>query len=205
MRSTSMFLRRSRLAGALVVALVVAAAAVAGVAQSANGAVTTLATFTTPGSHVWTVPTGVTAVTFDVYGARGGSVLSSSGGIVNVVSIGGPGGEAKGRFDVHAGEKFEIVVGGQGATATGSVYGMGGANGGANGGYYGGGGGGGSDVRIGGRGNACAVAKTCGYENRIVVGGGGGGGGNGATLDGGQGGGVTAPGGGGTQQSGGIC
>ena len=42
--------------------------------QSANA---TLATFATPGTYVWKVPTGVTAVTFDVFGARGGSVLAS--------------------------------------------------------------------------------------------------------------------------------
>src|SRR6478752_9587515 len=77
---------------------------------------TTLKTFATPGSYTWKVPTGVTGVTFDVLGARGGSVLQNSGGVVNVISSGGAGGEAKARLAVHAGEVFEIVVGGQGGS-----------------------------------------------------------------------------------------
>jgi len=54
------------------------------------------------------------------------------------------------------------------------------------------GGGGGTDVRICGRSNTCAGAKSCGYGDRIIAAGGGGGGGGSAdtaTLDGGLGGG----------------
>lgn len=98
------------------VSAVLMASGATGGAVAARGAVTT--TFATPGTYVWTVPTGVTNATFDVYGARGGSVLANVSGQVQLVSSGGAGGEAKGRFTVHGGEKFEIVVGGQGGTGT---------------------------------------------------------------------------------------
>jgi hypothetical protein len=222
MRSTLMSTQAKRLL-AVGVAVVCAAGGGAAQAQSANATVTTLATFTTPGTYVWTVPTGVTKATFDVYGARGGSVLSSSGGIVNVVSVGGAGGEAKGRITVHGGEKFEIVVGGAGGAATlGHSNGAAGFNGGGLGDpvKFSGGGGGGSDVRIGGRGNPCAGGMTCSFTDRFIVGGGGGGGSWDRTggYDGSAGGGVTgccstitisgttyqSP-SGGAQETGGIC
>ena len=114
MRSTFHSHSRRLMAAGLVVFGSCAAAGVAAMAQPAHAAVTTLATFTTPGTDVWTVPTGVTNATFDVYGARGGGVLANVGGQVQVVSVGGAGGEAKGKFAVVAGEKFEIIVGGQG-------------------------------------------------------------------------------------------
>jgi hypothetical protein len=150
-----------------------------------------LKTFTTPGTYTWKVPTGVTSVTFDVYGARGGGVNEFIGGVLNIVSTGGPGGEAKAKFTVHPGEVFEIVVGGQGgATADLTTAGAAGFNGGGAGNTRGGGGGGGSDVRIGGRGNPCASSNSCGHTDRIIVGGGGGGGRDHAGADGGGGGGV---------------
>ena len=99
--------------------LVVTAASVAAMAQSARATVTTLATFSNPGPYVWTVPTGVTSVTFDVFGASGGNVVAVHNGVLTVVASGGVGGEAKGRFPVHAGERFEILVGGQGGEALG--------------------------------------------------------------------------------------
>jgi hypothetical protein len=34
-----------------------------------------LATFNTPGQYTWYVPAGITQVTFDVYGAKGGSIV----------------------------------------------------------------------------------------------------------------------------------
>jgi hypothetical protein len=165
------------------------------IAHAQPASATTLATFTTPGTYTWKVPTGVTTVTFDVYGARGGGVNEFIGGVLNVVSIGGPGGEAKGKFKVHGGEVFEIVVGGQGGSSTvHQTAGAAGFNGGGAGGVisgWGGGGGGGSDVRLGGRGNPCVSTKSCGYADRIIVGGGGGGGGNWPTeTDGYAGGGV---------------
>jgi len=120
---------------------------------------TTLKTFATPGSYTWKVPTGVTGVTFDVLGARGGSVLQNSGGVVDVISSGGAGGEAKARFAVHAGEVFEIVVGGQGGSFTQGSSGGGGA-----GGFNGGGGGASSGGGGARRAFASAAAETPAQE-----------------------------------------
>jgi hypothetical protein len=181
---------------AAVLAVVVALSAVVAQVQTSSAAVTTLATFSSRGFYTWKVPTGVTNATFDVYGASGGSVVSViPPGIVNPVSYGGEGGEAKGKFTVHAGEVFEIIVGGQGGTATvGSSTGGIGANGGGYGDQVGpaihvsGGGGGASDVLIGGRGNTCASTHTCGgYVTFIAAGGGGGGSDAGANGDAGVG------------------
>jgi hypothetical protein len=157
------------------VVLVVAAAAVV---QRANATTITLAKFTKPGKYVWTVPKSVTTATFTVYGASGGWALQRNANhTITTISKGGLGGEAKATFTVRAGEKFEIVVGGQGGT--GYHYqsdGQGGFNGGGAG-DWGGGGGGGSDVRLGTLSNKCVSSSlTCGYGARIIVGGGGGGG-----------------------------
>jgi hypothetical protein len=186
---------RSTRAKRVVALAAVGIAGFAAIAHVQSAGATTLKTFTTPGTYAWKVPTGITSVTFDVYGARGGGVNEFIGGVLNVISSGGPGGEAKAKFTVHAGEVFEVVVGGQGGSATaGQQFGAAGFNGGGSGGsHYGGGGGGGSDVRVGGRGNPCATAKTCGYTDRIIVGGGGGGGADSTdpSADGDAGGGVT--------------
>jgi len=210
MRSTIMSIRRSRLVGAVAVAVLIAVAAGVALVQSARA--TTLATFSTPGYHAWTVPTGVTAVTFDVYGASGGYVVAVHNGVLTVVSSGGAGGEARARFAVHAGEKFVIAVGGRGGSVTEGAHITGAA--GVNGGGFGdddtgcvgcgslvsGGGGGASDVRIGGRGNACLLspaAVPCQSYDRIIVAGGGGGGSdaNAGGASGFAGGGVTGGGG----------
>jgi Glycine rich protein len=155
-----------------------AAVAVA-VVQRANATTITLATFTKPGTYVWAVPKGVTNATFTVFGASGGGVLRRNANhTITTISVGGPGGEAKAAFAVHAGEKFEIVVGEQGGGGyDGQSSGLGGANGGGAGGPWSGGGGGGSDVRVAGRSNTCVSTKSCGFGDRIIVGGGGGGGG----------------------------
>ncbi len=193
-------------------AVVVSSAAVVGLGasvwlQQASGAAKTLATFTTPGYYSWKVPTGITSVTFDVYGASGGNVLVVHNGVVSVVTQGGAGGEATGRFSVHAGEVFVIAVGGHGGSVTEGMQNTGqpGLNGGGTGddatGLVGGGtlvsggGGGASDVRIGGRGNSCLLSPAqipCQYTDRIIVAGGGGGGSDGNTTggNGGVGGGV---------------
>lgn len=192
-----------RLVGVLVVSVVVMVGGAVAWLQQASGAVKTLATFSQLGQYKWKVPTGVTSVTFDVYGASGGNVLAVQNGVVTVVTQGGAGGEAKGRFSVHPGEVFEIVVGGHGTSETEGVtnqFGYGGFNGGGTGDQatqdggtlVSGGGGGASDVRIGGRGNTCA-STVCGLQDRIIVAGGGGGGSDGNTSggNGGAGGGVT--------------
>ena len=81
-------------------------------AASAHAA--TLATFNVHGFYTWTVPAGVKKVTFTVYGASGGDVVSGSP--PTIVAVGGAGGEAVGTFRVRPGEKFMVAVGGRGAT-----------------------------------------------------------------------------------------
>jgi hypothetical protein len=107
---------------------------------------------------------------------------------------------------------LELGVGGQGGTATeGGPTGMGGFNGGGQGTTYNGeisaGGGGASDVRIGGRQNACASTAVCGFGDRVVVGSGGSGGGDVTDSNGGAGGRLTGQPAlaGGTQETGGSC
>ena len=192
---------------ALLTTFAVAAAWLAvGRANGAQATVTELRRFNTAGYHHWTVPAGVTSITFDVFGASGGRVTYSQGGVLYLYSSGGPGGEAKGTFKVKPGQTFEIVVGGAGATTNRDFYlgGPGGFNGGGDGGdvqyvinhqtiyYAAAGGGGSSDVRIGGRRNLCASGMTCtDYDRFIVAGGGGGGGSDADQPDGGAGGGLT--------------
>jgi Glycine rich protein len=212
---------------ALVAGAVLLAAGVAGAAPAAR----TLATFNTPGTYTWTVPSRVFSVTLDVWGAYGGNSEdhSSIPGAIVLIAPGGAGGEAKATVAVKPGETFEIVVGARGGAGIDTAPGAGGFNGGADGfeggiaccpsaNYFGGGGGGGaSDVRIGGKGNDCASMMICDDTNRVLVGGGGGGGGGDpATISfGGKGGGVEGTGGGasstggggepGTQYTGGNC
>lgn len=100
-------------------------------------------------SQLFTVPTGVTRVSIDAFGAGG-------------IDAGGPpgkGGRARGVLAVTPGQELYIYVGGQGATPfNGGGLGVSGANGGDA-----------SDVRVGGTTLA----------NRIIVAGGGGGAGSG--------------------------
>ncbi len=108
-------------------------------------------TFSYTGSQqTFTVPTAVTRLTFDVYGAQGGSVASNSGGY---------GGYARGTLSVTQGDLIYIFVGNQPSGTAG------GYNGGGAGIGSGAGGGGASDVRVGGTDLA----------SRVIVAGGGGG------------------------------
>ena len=148
-------------------------------------------TFGETGSpQTWTVPGGVTSVTFIAYGAQG----------ANGCSTGGQGGSAATTVAVTVDQTFTLFVGGQGSGRFGGFNGggSGGASPGPPIGTCGapGGGGGASDVRSGG------TALT----DRIVVGAGGGGGSNapggvGGPDVGGSGGG--GGGGGGTHNGGG--
>ncbi|MCK5832694.1 hypothetical protein KAH81_03390 [bacterium] len=138
------------------------------------------------GSQTFTVPSGVTSVSIECWGAQG---RSASGGTA------GSGGYASGNLTVTAGQTLYIYVGGQGGAS-----GVGGWNGGGSGSSARGSGGGGTDVRYGG------TALT----NRKIVAGGGGGnystyspGGYGGGTSGGNGGGG-ANGFGGTQTAGGA-
>jgi hypothetical protein len=110
------------------------------------------------------VPTGVTSVTIQAFGAQGGT-------LANGVNTSGSGGSVTATIPVTPGETLFVYVGGQGVAASSGVPGVGGFNGGGSGGGapttgVGAGGGGGSDVRQGGN----------GLNNRVVVAGGGGGG-----------------------------
>ena len=151
--------------------------------------------------QTWEVPSGVTEIQIEAWGAQGGSYSTNGPG--------GQGGFASGTLPVTPGEILEIYVGGQGSwTDAMDENAPGGFNGGGNGGFdaanqvvNGGSGGGASDVRQGGSGLA----------DRVIVAAGGGGGS--VARVGGEGGGLTGgvgmdftnsiPGGGGTQLMGG--
>jgi gliding motility-associated-like protein len=114
-------------------------------------------TFSYTGSiQNWTVPTGVTSLSFTAEGAQGGSGTAGYG-------VGGLGGRVQGSLSVTPGQALSIYVGQM------PLSNIGGFNGGGNGANntYGRGGGGATDIRIGG------VALA----NRVVVAAGGGGGG----------------------------
>ena len=151
----------------------------AALAISASAHATTV-TFGTPGTYDWTVPPGITKVTFDVYGAGGGN--GTNGAVISTNA--GLGGQVTRTYTVVPGTTYRLLVGGQGGTgASGPSNGGAGGSGGADafggrGGFggnaqiphvpiHGGGGGGASDVRFGG----------VGLAQRILVAGGGGGGG----------------------------
>ena len=176
------------------------------------GAVSGTQTFNYTGAmQQFTVPSCISSLTIDAYGAAGGDASVA----------GGPGGHATGTTTMVAGAMLTIMVGGQGTavSGTGNAAGFpGGFNGGGSVNEYvgwssqaeglAGTGGGASDVRVGGTTLA----------NRIIVAGGGGGSAvsTGVPIAGGVGGGAsggTAPsgsgasvgGGGGTQIAGGTA
>lgn len=164
----------------------------------------TTQTFSYTGSvQTFTVPTGVTSISIQAYGAQGGG---------NTTYLGGQGGYASGDLAVTPGQVLNIYVGGAGSDGAGTANCavQGGFNGGGNTGATccsnaGGGagsGGGASDVRLAG--------NT--LNDRVIVAAGGGGAGdnengaNGGGLIGDDGGtynGVTAT--GGTQTAGGLA
>ena len=180
-----------------------AAALLALTPASAGAKPTRLALYTAPGAYVWTVPAGVTRVTFTGSGAQGGNALATlPGGIVQIVSTGGAGGRAKGTFAAKPGRSFEIVVGGSGQRRRTGYRCAGGVMAERSGcpgqlerlarrrlgrrRRW-------SDVRVG-EPEPCAPSATCTIYERIVVaggGGGGGGGGDATALDGGNGGGAS--------------
>jgi Glycine rich protein len=149
-------------------------------------------------AQTFTVPSGVTSITIDAFGAQGGGPAGGGGG--------GNGGEARATFSVIPGALLTVIAAGQGGDgpltpdATPGAGGFGGGgSGGANydGNFPGGGGGGASSVSdgmrvlvIGGGGGANSV-----YGIDYVAGGSGGG------LSGTSGGRGAAP---GTQSSGGT-
>ncbi|MEM8907146.1 MAG: glycine-rich protein, partial [Bacteroidota bacterium] len=114
----------------------------------------------TGGVQTFTVPAGITELTIDAYGARGGNTYSTNG----------PGlcGRVQATMSVIPGQVLNIYVGGQGQSYAGySSTLLGGWNGGGNGTStgQGGGGGGATDIRINGT----------GLNERVLVAGGAGG------------------------------
>ena len=149
------------------VGLVVAAAALGLAVSGQAQAATVTDTFkATHGAQSWTVPPGVTSVTFDVYGAAGEPAEGQEVG--TSPTPGGTGAHVQATLAVTPGQVFEIVVGDHDGFNGGGTPGL--ALQPVN---QGGGGGGASDVRAG----ACATSLTCDLSSRILVGGGGGGGG----------------------------
>ncbi len=106
----------------------------------------------TNGAETWTVPSGVTGATFDLYGAQGEDYCCGV--------TGGRGGRVTATLNVTAGSTYQILVGGSGNSSDAGVNSSG-FNGGGSGSNRGGGA---SDVRTG----AFALA------DRILVAGGGG-------------------------------
>ena len=158
----------------------------------------------TGGLQYWTVPDGVTAALFTLYGGEGGDPCGTGNG--------GLGGRTIAAISVTPGQVLQIRVGGRGQKGKCLFEGVtasGGYNGGAAGQRGGGGGGGASDVR----------AAGYGLASRLIVAGGGGGSGvdsggvDEGSVDGGGGGGEEgqtglyggALGGAGTQLSGGSA
>lgn len=136
--------------------------------------------YTTSGQHSFTVPSGVSEITIEAYGAAGS----------------GLGGKATGTLSVSPGEVYDVYVGGAGGTAGGS------------GGVNGGGSAGGSDATDGGGGSDFRPSGGALADRLLVAGGGGGA--SAQPHDGGGGGGTQGEagagdgGGGGTQSAGGT-
>lgn len=121
----------------------------------------------TGGMQTFIVPSGVSEITVDMYGASGG--WNDYNGVMYDKYIPGNGGRLQATYPVYPGQKLYIYVGGEGQDASKGEGGKGGFNGGGDGNtsdiYSGGGGGGASDIRIDGM----------GLEHRVLVAGGGGG------------------------------
>lgn len=132
-------------------------------------------TFPTTGNYqVFTVPVGVTNISFDLLGASGGGCAPPYS------ASGGRGAHVTGSLTVTTGQVLYLFVGGKGSDGwnTASTI-SGGYNGGGSTVNQSGGGGGATDIRIGG----------LNLSNRVAVAGGGGGTGmgwNGGNADGGN-------------------
>jgi hypothetical protein len=199
--------RGSHRRGARIGALATALAAAALIVPAGAGAATQ--SFTTPGSSSFVVPTGVTSVSVEAFGAAGGA--SGDG------KAGGLGAEAKAStVAVTGGETLSVVVGGRGGNGVNGTplevcdWGAGGVNGGGEAGECdgegaaAGGGGGASEVRRGatalvlagggggaganGTGGAGGAGGETGVAGTAGAAGGGGGGGGGTATTGGAGG-----------------
>lgn len=160
----------------------------------------TMVTFSSPGTHPWTVPQGVTRITVDVRGAAGG----------DQDGLGGLGARVVTTLPVTPGQVLYVRVGGRGQNGSRlnsppvpPGHSEGGFNGGANGGT-------GDESAAGGGGASDIRQLDADPGTRLVVAGGGGGAGTGGATPGGDGGdpqaypgGSAGGGGGGTLAAGG--
>jgi hypothetical protein len=167
-------MRGRALAGLVVlVALLMVApaanAAPSGGCAGTSGVVTCTFEYT-DAPELWTVPSGVDSVSFDVFGAQGGQLTYLD------APEQAQGAEVQGTLATTGGEQLQIIVAGKGQDDRCTGNAAGGFGGGGNGGNgqegdfeqeCGAGGGGASDVRT----------SPFGLANRLLVAGGGGGGG----------------------------
>jgi hypothetical protein len=84
----------------------------------------TTANYASAGSFTWQVPTGITSITIEAWGAQGGDGETVTGGIWGVSAAyggtGGLGGYGKGTLAVSAGQTINITVGASGWNGGGS-------------------------------------------------------------------------------------
>jgi hypothetical protein len=133
----------------------------------------------TGGNQTFTVPTGVSAVIVDLFGARGGTSA------VATPPARADGGETTATLATTPAQAVEVVVGLHGHAGSSNGGAAGGFNGGGDGSTDvdgccpgGAGGGGATDVRTG----TCASTQSCDASGRALVAGGGGGAGGGASA-----------------------
>lgn len=161
--------RRARIAAVLIACAVLAAAG----ADMASAAFAPAQTITTVGAGIYTVPSGVSVLRVEAFGASGGNV---GGGVT-----GGKGATVTAHLAVSAGNVLAYNVGGAGRSAVNTSTGAaGGFNGGGTGGNSsrsgngsGGGGGGATDIKIGGA-FAVVAGGGGGYSGSGCAGGNGG-------------------------------
>ena len=114
-------------------------AALAAVAAPSAAQAATTQTFSTPGTSIYTVPSGVTQISIAAVGAAGGGWCANGGG--------GRGASVSGTFPVSGGEQVTVSVGGIGGVC-GTTDTPGGIGGGGSTSGYAGGGGGASGVSV---------------------------------------------------------
>jgi len=144
---------------------------------------------TSPGTvQTWTAPSGVTSVTVDMAGAKGGNQNNAA------AAIGGPGGRVQGTLSVTPGNTYYIYVGHRGDSAASGMAAVpaGGSN--SGGGAVGGAGSTGDGGSTGG--GSTDIRTTSGstgaaLSSRLIVAAGGGGGAYNSGEPGGLGGGLT--------------
>lgn len=174
-----------------------AAVAAGGYLYQVGGTTFNGQTFTSQGTNSYTVPAGITSLTFKTWGGGGGG---GAGAATGAGGAGGGGGYVQSTITVTPGETLSIYVGGGGTGGTHNALGTRAGGGGGGGGHTsvyrgatpllvtagGGGGGGGREATVGGAGGAgggtSGIAGTQGSANN------GGGGGAGTASAGGAGG-----------------